>query len=586
MKKILSFTLILLTLLSLCIGLTACGEDSDETADTKIENECTHQDLKKVAKIEATCTEDGIKKHYICKECKKLFSDESAQSETTLENVTVNAPGHIMEDGTCTECGLTESLGLSYVLSYDGNLGSNAYTVIGIGNCYNSHIVIPETYNGYPVTRIESNAFSYTYSISKVTLSKNIVSVGNDAFYGCSSLESVYIPESVNYIGSTVFKGTFSLTEINVSSSNKNYDCIDGALYNEGATNLICYPAGKSENEFTVPNTVTRIVNYAFYGSDLTGVTIGKNVNSIGEYAFASCEYLETITISTKLATVEYGAFAECVNLSAVVYKGSEENWNEIYFDAGNNLLLDANITFGKTNKPSNPDNDGDEVTDELAGMTPDELYEFCRAQLQTATSYYVENEQLITISYQGESMTATQTVVNKLNGDNIYVNIDSEMDSSVNMETWYIDGMMYVNMGGRKMKAVIDMDAFKEQYLGTSATESALIDIPESWFNDIQFEKEDEKWALVFVVSGQKYNEVYENTGLDVVDIVGDVTYKIYFNELGEILGAFTSFDMEMDGLDGYDVHCDTYSDITIGEYEITPPADADNYQLTQVDF
>jgi len=51
---------------------------------------------------EPTCTEDGIKAHYVCNSCSKLFADEDGNSEIT--DVSLPALGHDMKDGKCARC--------------------------------------------------------------------------------------------------------------------------------------------------------------------------------------------------------------------------------------------------------------------------------------------------------------------------------------------------------------------------------------------------------------------------------------------------------------------------------------------------
>ncbi len=61
---------------------------------------------------------------------------------------------------------------------------SDAYTVVGIksGLSGTYKIVIPEYYDGYPVTKIVDNAFYNNNSITAITITKNITVVGDKAF--------------------------------------------------------------------------------------------------------------------------------------------------------------------------------------------------------------------------------------------------------------------------------------------------------------------------------------------------------------------------------------------------------------------
>ena len=68
--------------------------------------------LSAVAEVPAACTENGVKAHWVCSVCGKLFADAEGQNETTLEALTIPALGHKTQlvgakPATCTEDGYT-----------------------------------------------------------------------------------------------------------------------------------------------------------------------------------------------------------------------------------------------------------------------------------------------------------------------------------------------------------------------------------------------------------------------------------------------------------------------------------------------
>lgn len=80
---------------------TVCGK---LFADEKGTQELTEKDvtipatgkheLKKVEEVKATCTEDGVKEHWVCENCGKMYSDPEGKTEVTEKDLVIPATGH------------------------------------------------------------------------------------------------------------------------------------------------------------------------------------------------------------------------------------------------------------------------------------------------------------------------------------------------------------------------------------------------------------------------------------------------------------------------------------------------------------
>ena len=177
-----------------------------------------------------------------------------------------------------------------------------------------TQITIPEG-----VTYINSHTFYYCTSLAQITIPESMTFIGNCAFYGCKSLPQITIPESVTYISKNAFYGCTSLTGIVVEEANPNYSSLDGVLYNKDKTTLICYPAGKTEASFDIPEGVTAIGSYAFYSCEsLTEITIPESVTIIGSEAFRCCRSLTQITIPEGVTSIGSLAFCGCESLTEI----------------------------------------------------------------------------------------------------------------------------------------------------------------------------------------------------------------------------------------------------------------------------
>ena len=127
-----------------------------------------------------------------------------------------------------------------------------------------------------------------------------------------TSTTKVVIPDSVTNIGNYAFYGCSGLTSIIIPDSVTSI----GDYAFRGCASL---------TSITIPNNVTSIGNYTFYGCvSLTSITIPNNVTSIGSYAFNNCSYLTNITISDSVTSIGENAFSWCESLRSITYKGQE----------------------------------------------------------------------------------------------------------------------------------------------------------------------------------------------------------------------------------------------------------------------
>ncbi|HIU98237.1 MAG TPA: leucine-rich repeat domain-containing protein [Candidatus Limadaptatus stercoripullorum] len=204
----------------------------------------------------------------------------------------------------------------SVVTSPDGIVFTNiggSYSVTGYEGTP-TVVVIPETYEGLPVTSIDDDTFIYCDSLTSVTIGNSVTSIGGGAFSSCTSLTSVTIPNGVTSIGDYAFSGCDSLTSV------------------------------------TIPNGVTSIGNYAFYSCDsLTSITIPDSVTSIGGGAFSGCTSLTSVTIGNGVTSIGIYAFEGCDNLQYneydnALYLGNDENQYVVLIKAKDETITSVDI--------------------------------------------------------------------------------------------------------------------------------------------------------------------------------------------------------------------------------------------------
>ena len=190
---------------------------------------------------------------------------------------------------------------LSYVLQPD-----NTYAVKR-GPDFDSatHVVIPTTYMGIPVTTVLENAFSSRRNLVKISIPDTIELVGVGALSGCSSLE---------YIDIYKVEGTH---EIHYASDNGALIHYDGeTVYLEVVPRKMKGDNGVYEMSDEIQYIATRTFQY----TDLDKVVIGKNVINVAMYAFyqAHMTEVEFAEGRTEAVHLEDVAFYDCRYITSI----------------------------------------------------------------------------------------------------------------------------------------------------------------------------------------------------------------------------------------------------------------------------
>ncbi|MBE5936233.1 MAG: leucine-rich repeat domain-containing protein [Lachnospiraceae bacterium] len=282
----------------------------EETGDTPVQQTteptvdqatCTHGNQKEVVTKAPTCTKNGMTEMR-CVDCDKLMS----------KIVTKKIGHNYDENDLCSNCG--EYATPKFLAKYE--VGGVVYQVTnplsnGWGNVtYVSPVDkaikkadIPREVeiNGidYQVTKIADKAFAGCNEMTKVTIGKEVKTIGKYAFENCAKLKDVSMGNGVEDIEKGAFKNCNSLKDIEIT---KNVEEIEDEAF-ANCINLKKVEIGKS---------VKKISKKAFYNcTSLKKVEMGKSVKTIEDEAFYNCFKLEEIEIkSAVLKKIGENAFA------------------------------------------------------------------------------------------------------------------------------------------------------------------------------------------------------------------------------------------------------------------------------------
>lgn len=189
---------------------------------------------------------------------------------------------------------------------------ANAHDFVVDGIFYkitsNPGLTVSVTYEGdcYSFSDEYAGVITIPSKVSYRNIEFTVVSVGDDAFHGCTGITSVAIPESVVEVGDYSFYGCGSLTSVTLPESVTSIgDC--------------AFHGCSSLNSISIPIGITRIEHRTFYGcNSLSSIDIPVGVTSLGQYAFHGCTNLTSITIPVGVTSLEDGAFWGCSNLSSI----------------------------------------------------------------------------------------------------------------------------------------------------------------------------------------------------------------------------------------------------------------------------
>ena len=140
----------------------------------------------------------------------------------------------------------------------------------------------------------------------EIVLPDGLLSIAENAFYGCMNITSINIPSSVTSIGEYAFR---SCTGLPVSENQLRY-----------ADTYLIEGIDQDATSYVIKDGTKWIGDGAFksWYHNLTSVTIPNSVIRIGADAFLSCNQLLKITIPANVTSIGEAAFAYCNNLSSI----------------------------------------------------------------------------------------------------------------------------------------------------------------------------------------------------------------------------------------------------------------------------
>lgn len=175
---------------------------------------------------------------------------------------------------------------------------------------------------------IDDYVFYNCKSLKEITIPDSVTSIGKDCFGECKSLEKISFGKGINTIGDGSFLECQALSQITVAPENEFFETKSGGLYQKRENTLYFYY--DRSRKVSIEKDTERIGIFAFtHHDELQEINIPASVEVIGGGAFYKCRKLKKVTFAkgSKCKKIEnynmYGSFTDCGKLVKIDFPDS-----------------------------------------------------------------------------------------------------------------------------------------------------------------------------------------------------------------------------------------------------------------------
>lgn len=309
--------------------LTEIGEDAFYWADCVSVN------------IPNTVTTLADKAFYSCSNLASVTFDEGSQVKTigeyafgsakVLTTITIPEGVESLGNSCFFACYKLASISLPSTLK---SIGKSCFYKCGL-----TSIDLPAG-----LTTLGDKAFLECSQLASVTLPAGITELGEGMFNGATSLKSINFPAGLTKIGDECFlaagltgeitlpaslttlgDGAFAkcpITAFNIAAGNTSFTKVGDVIYSANKTLAYAYPSACANTEVTIDPACVGISGAAFWGSNVTKVTLPEGFRAFDYYSFCQASSLTSINFPSTLVFFGEQAFAGTALTSVVIPEG------------------------------------------------------------------------------------------------------------------------------------------------------------------------------------------------------------------------------------------------------------------------
>ena len=189
-------------------------------------------------------------------------------------------------------------------------------------------------------------------SVKKAVFSEGITSFYPWILDNCGALTEITLPSTFDYQRTLrsepneFYYASWprSIERIHISEDHPLFCDQDGVLYTKDMTKIVCVPPNYPANAFSFPESVVKIGDFAFADClQLKTITLPDRISEIGSFAFRTCG-LNSILIPGNVTKIGKYAFSGCELVSAELEEGIETIPEGLFSVSGDNIKLETVI--------------------------------------------------------------------------------------------------------------------------------------------------------------------------------------------------------------------------------------------------
>ena len=270
----------------------------------------------------------------------------------------------------------------SRLLTFKTN--NDSVSVIDCDESISGDLIIPSSWEGKPVTSIDESAFEDCKELAKLTIPISVSSIGDKAFFNCTNLThltvpdyanwneiSITIPGGVTYLGVSAFSHCASITSVRIMGTSigsaafescgaleyvsigDDVESIGDKAFTKCKSLAIVrftnYSKLKSigESAFSECEKLSMVTSAVSPDYDNPTMILPNSLKSIGKSAFSDCENLNNLSIGNRVETIGDRAFSECIKLASITIPDSVNSIGKSAFSSCENLktlILGSNL--------------------------------------------------------------------------------------------------------------------------------------------------------------------------------------------------------------------------------------------------